>query len=101
MLCGDGGVDAARVELEVVELVGRKGGDGAVGGGTKLKGALDAVVVEERGAENFGELAGGVPAKDVHLKEAVLRGDEALGDRRGRRARRRVYGGRRGRRAGR
>ena len=80
MLCGNGGVDAARVELQVMELVGRKGGDGAVCGGTKLKGSLNAIVVEEPVSENLCELAGGVPAKDIHLKQTVLRGDEALGN---------------------
>ena len=79
-LGGDGGVDAAGVELEPVELIGRKGGDGAVGGGADLEGALDAVVGDEAGAEDFGEFSGGVAAEDVHLPEAVLRGDEALGE---------------------
>ena len=32
------------------------------------------------GAEDLGEGAGGVAAEGVHLPEAVLRGDEALGD---------------------
>ncbi len=35
---------------------------------------------EECGAEDLGEVAGGVAAEGVHLPEAVLRGDEALGD---------------------
>ena len=79
-LGGDGGVDAAGVEFEPVELVGREDGDGAVGGGAELEGALGAVVGEERGAEELGEGAGGVAAEGFHLPEAVLRGDEALGD---------------------
>ena len=76
----DGGVDAGGVALEEVELVGREGEEGAVGGGADLEGALEAVVGEERGAEDFGEGAGGVAAEGVHLPEAVLRGDEALGE---------------------
>ncbi len=35
---------------------------------------------DEAGAEDFGEVAGGVAAESVHLPEAVLRGDEALGE---------------------
>ena len=76
----DGGVDAAGVEFEPVELIGRQGGEGAVGGGSELEGALGAVVRDHSGAEDFGEFAGGVAAEGVHLPEAVLRGDEALGD---------------------
>lgn len=76
----DGGVDAAGVELELAELVGGEGGDGAVGGGADLQGALGAVVGDEGGAEDLGEVAGGVAAKGVHLPEAVLCGDEALCD---------------------
>ena len=79
-LDGDGGVDAGGVALEEVELVGWEGGDGAVGGGADLEGALEAVVGEEAGAEDFGEGAGGVAAEGVHLPEAILCGDEALGE---------------------
>jgi hypothetical protein len=75
----DGGVDAGGVAFEEVELIGGEGGDGAVGGGAEEEGALEAVVGEETGAEDFGEGAGGVAAEGVHLPEAVLRGDEALG----------------------
>ena len=76
----DGGVDAAGVELEPVELVRRVVGEGAVCGGADLEGALDAVMLKEGGTEDFGELAGDVAAEGVHLPEAVLRGDVALGD---------------------
>ena len=34
----------------------------------------------ERGAEEFGEFAGGVAAQHIHLPEAVLSGDVALGE---------------------
>ena len=77
---GDVGVDAAGVGLELVELVGGKGGDGAVGGGAELEDALLAVVVDEGGAEDLGEGAGGVAAESVHLQEAVGGGDVALGE---------------------
>jgi hypothetical protein len=76
----DGGVDAGGVAFEEVELIGREGGDGAVGGGSDEEGALEAVVCEEAGAKDFGEGAGGVAAEGVHLPEAVLRGDKALGE---------------------
>jgi len=76
----DGGVDTGGVALEGVELVGWEGGDGAVGGGAELEGSLEAVVGEERWAEDLGEGAGGVAAEGVHLPESVLCGDETLGD---------------------
>ena len=76
----DGGVDSGGVTLEEVELVGGEGGEGAVGGGSDEEGALEAVVGEEAGAEDLGEGAGGVAAEGVHLPEAILRGDEALGE---------------------
>jgi hypothetical protein len=40
---------------------------------------LDAVVGDEVLAEDFGDFAGDVAAGHVHLPEAVLRGDVALG----------------------
>jgi hypothetical protein len=76
----DGGVDAGGVALEEMDLVGGEGGDGAVGGGSDEEGALEAIVGEKAGAEDLGEGAGGVAAKGVHLPEAVLCGDEALGE---------------------
>ena len=76
----DVGVDAVGVGLELVELVGGKDGDGAVGGGAELEEALLAVVVDEGGAEDFGEGAGAVAAEGVHLEEAVGGGDVALGE---------------------
>jgi hypothetical protein len=76
----DGCVDAGRVTLEEVELIGGESSEGAVGGGADEEGALEAVVSEETGAKDFGEGAGGVASEGVHLPEAVLRGDEALGE---------------------
>jgi hypothetical protein len=80
LLEGDGGVDSGGVALEGVKLVGWEGDDGTVGSGTELEGSLEAVVGEEGWAEDFGEGAGCVTAEGVQLPEAVLRGDEALGD---------------------
>jgi hypothetical protein len=79
-LGGDGCVHSARVEIEPVELVGGQDGDGAVGGGAQLQGALQAVVLQHGAAKNGGKLAGGVAAQQVHLPEAVLGGDESLGE---------------------
>jgi hypothetical protein len=77
-LQGDGGVDSAGVDLEIVKLIFGDGRYGAVGGGAQLERSLDAVVLEKRRPEDLGELASGVAAEHVHLKEAVLGGDEAL-----------------------
>jgi hypothetical protein len=76
----DEGVDAAGVGLELLESVCGEEGGGAIGGGAELEDALLAVVLDERWAEDLGELTGAVAAKGVHLEEAVLRGDEALGE---------------------
>ena len=79
-LRGDGGVDAFGIELQPAELVGREGGDGAVGGGANLQDALGAIVGNEARPEDLGQISGGVAAEDVHLPEAVLRGDKSLRD---------------------
>ena len=75
---GDEGVDAVGVGVELVPLVGGECGGGVVGCGADLESALEAVVIDEVGAEDFGEFAGGVAADEIHLEEAVLCGDEAL-----------------------
>jgi hypothetical protein len=77
---GHGGVYAGGILVEEVKLIGREGGDGAVGGGAELEGALEAVVGEKRDAEDLGEGPGAMAAEGVHLPEAVLGGDEALGE---------------------
>jgi hypothetical protein len=74
----DEGVDAASVCLQLVELIGRQRCEGAVGSGANLQVALQPIMLNERWAEDFGKLAGGVAAESVHLEEAVLRGDVAL-----------------------
>ena len=80
MLECDGGVDASGVLLEEMKLIGRESSDGTVGCDAELERALETVVGEECRAEDLGECAGGVAAEDIHLPEAVLRGDEALSD---------------------
>jgi hypothetical protein len=76
----DEGVDAAGVGVVLVALVSGHGDDGCVGRVAQLQDALLAVVVDERRAEQFGEVAGAGAAEGVHLPEAVLRGDVALGE---------------------
>ena len=78
MLRGHGGVDAAGVDLEPMELIGWELGHGAIGGGAELQNSLHAIVREEAGAEDLGEVASCVTAERVHLKEAIAGGDEAL-----------------------
>ena len=75
-----GGVDAAGVEREPAHLFGWEDGEGAVGSGTDLEGALETVVGDQAGAEDLGQIAGDVAAKGIHLPEPVLGGDIALGD---------------------
>ena len=77
---GDGGVDSAGVDFQPVLLVGRQGGDCAVGGGTNLECALQAVMVQHVTAKNGGHLACCIATQQIHLPEAVLRGDVALGE---------------------
>ena len=80
VLEGDGGVDAGGVALELVELLGWECGEGAIGGVADLKGSLETIVRQKRWAEDLGEVAGGVAAERIHLPEAILGGDEALGE---------------------
>jgi hypothetical protein len=75
-----GGVYAAGVELEPAHLLGWEDGVGAVGSCADLEGALKAVVGNQLGTEDLGHITGDVAAKCVHLPEAVLSRDVALGD---------------------
>ena len=75
-----GGVDAAGVELEPAELLGREDDQSAISCGADLEGALEAVVREQGCAGDFCEVAGDVAAEGAHLPEAVLRCNVALGD---------------------
>jgi len=74
----DGVIDPLGVALEPVQLVGRERGNGAVGSGANLEDALGAVMGNEAGAEDFGQFSGGVATENIHLPQAVLRGDIAL-----------------------
>lgn len=75
---GDGGIDSAGVDLQVVKLFFWDGGYGTICGGAKLKEALDAVMFEQRRSEYLCEIASGVASKKIHLEEAILCRDEAL-----------------------
>ena len=61
-------------------MLGWQGSDGTVCRGAELEDALDAVVLDESVTEDLREFTGGVAAKDIHLEEAVLRGDKTLGE---------------------
>ena len=74
----NGSIDASSVGFEVMKLFWRESCNGAVGSGTELQGALDAVVFQQGGTNDFGQFASCVTAQKVHLEEAVLGGDKAL-----------------------
>jgi hypothetical protein len=76
----DGGVDSCCIAFELMELVWWERGEGAVSRVAEFEGALEAVVGEERWAEDLCEGSGRVAAEGIHLPEAVLGGDEALGE---------------------
>ena len=56
-----------------------KQGGVAIGGGTKAKKAEMLVNGKSNGAEDFGELTAGDAAEQIHLPQAILRHDVALG----------------------
>jgi hypothetical protein len=80
LLESDGRVDAAGVDLKIMTLFFRDGGDGTVGSRTQLQVTLNAIVLKKRRPQYLGKLAGGMAAKQVHLKEAILGGDKGLGE---------------------
>ncbi|MGA2438264.1 MAG: hypothetical protein ABSF57_07100 [Acidobacteriaceae bacterium] len=61
-------------------LIGGQNGEGSVGGGAQLEGALQTVVLQHGSAEDGGKQAGGMAAQQVHLPQAVPGGDVALGE---------------------
>ena len=73
-------IHAARIGFVAGALFRRQVGVDAMRGIAKLKHALRLVVTKQRGAHDFGEFAIGVAAKDIHLPQAILRGDVALRD---------------------
>ncbi len=74
-----GGVHSARVDFEPVLLLGRERGPRAVRGHAQLQCALQAVVLQRVATEDGSQLAGSMTAQHIHLPQAVLCGDEALG----------------------
>ena len=76
---GDVVVDTVRVGVEVLPRLRRQGRQLLLGDVAPTKGADDLVGLDPRRADELGEPAGRDVAAEVHLEEAVLRGDEALG----------------------
>ncbi len=72
------GVHAARVGLQLRQLVGRQLGHGAISGGADLQVALATIMLDHAGPEYLGELPGRVPPQAVHLPEPVARGGVPL-----------------------
>jgi MYXO-CTERM domain-containing protein len=77
---GNEEIDAACVVVEASAVVGGQMVVETLGGEANLKDALRFVVPNERGAHDFSQLAVGAAARAVHLPEAVLSGDVALGN---------------------
>jgi len=73
-------IDAAGVVVEAAAIVRGYSAVEALSGEADLEDALRFVVLYERGAHDFGEIAVRAAARGVHLPEAVLSGDEALRD---------------------
>ena len=76
----DVGVHAAGVGIELRAIAGGEGAGQALGGEAQLEDALLAVEAQEVPAQDLGEFAGGEAAGGVHLPQAVLSGDVALGE---------------------
>jgi hypothetical protein len=79
LMSRDEGVDASGVVVEEAAVAGVHRGDDLFGFGAHLEEALHAVVSDEAFAEDLRDLPGDVAAGHVHLPEAVLGGDVALG----------------------
>ncbi len=75
----DEGIDASSVVIEESAVAFTQRCDDLFGLGAHLEQALNAVVVDETFAEDFGDLSGDVAPGHVHLPETVLGGDVALG----------------------
>jgi hypothetical protein len=73
-------IDAAGVVVESSAVVGGLMVVDSLGSEPNLEDALGFVVLDEGRAHDFSQLAIGAAARGVHLPEAVLRGDVALGD---------------------
>jgi hypothetical protein len=79
LVIGDEEIYAAGVVFESCAVRGGEVVIDALGYEADLKHALGFVVRDERGAEDLSQSALGVAAEDVHLPEAILGGDVALG----------------------
>jgi len=76
----DVAVDAGCIGVEARALFGVEMAVDAGCDVAQLKDALGNIVRDERGAEDFRECAAGVATEHVHLPEAILCGDVALGE---------------------
>ena len=73
-------VHAARIGFKAGAIVRGQVGIDAVGSDCEAEDALRLIVLEQRSAEDLGQFAIGVAAVKIHLPEAILRRDVALGD---------------------
>ena len=72
-------IHAARVILELLAVARREKADSSFGKCTESQNSLLAVVLQRSVANDFGEFAAGSTPEYIHLKQAVLRRDIALG----------------------
>jgi hypothetical protein len=73
-------INAVCVVVEASAAVGGLMVVDPVGGEANLEHALRFVVLNKRGTHDFGQFSVGAAPRAVHLPQAVLRGDVALGD---------------------
>jgi hypothetical protein len=78
-ILSDEEVYAGGVLFVAMAVRGRKVAENSFRDIAKLENALGLVVIQHPLAEDFGQFAGCVAAQAIHLPEAVLGGDIALG----------------------
>jgi hypothetical protein len=71
-------VHAARVVLQLMELVGRQRAQGAIGRCAHLQVALNAIMLEQRWPKHLGQFPCAVAAQYIHLPQPVLSSDKSL-----------------------
>jgi hypothetical protein len=70
-------VDAFAIALDQCAVIGRQGGEKAVGSVAECVVAMATIDVECCGADDFAQFAGGYAAQQIHLEEAILSVREA------------------------
>src|SRR5262245_2188796 len=73
-------VDPTRVSFEEGAISGREALHRFASGGAQPKDPLLAITLEKSGTGDFSHFSGSKASHDVHLPEAVLRRDVALGE---------------------